>query len=187
MTIEIKNSEGKVIAGLKVKQWKKESEARFVAYMDGHNNLYHDSYFYYMIYDKKKQKAIKHTYGSTAWGGSVDFGNPLYFDLENEFNYEEKAIEYFIEKRVEEKTGGYQVGDIVKNTNPRARKHKGVQFRVLELSEWRSRYGRVESITLIGENEEGEEIKVNSKNCEIILKDRNNVKEDAERDAIGIR
>lgn len=164
---------------------------RYIAYREDENNYYDDSDFYIMILDTKEEKIIKHVYGSTRFAGGIDFPHK-YLDLtkdEKRFEIEEKAIEIaFNDFDIDDtilssgNTFPVEVGDIVRVTNPRARKFKGETFEVEEMKEWKLRYGFVGSTTLIGGG-----VKTNLDNVTVVKHNTEKLKRKAFRKAVGLR
>jgi len=144
---------------------------RYIAYYEGENNYYHDSDFYTMLVDTKEKKVIKHVWGSTRFGGSVEFPHEyddVRSDLKEVEKYEKLATEYAVNE-VPRRLGSFDLeeGDVVKVTNPRVRKFKGETFKIEEIKKFK-RFGRVVSETLIGINETGETIQTSASNVEIV-------------------
>ena len=137
----------------------------FIKYYDGENNHYNESDFYWMILDTENRKIIKHQYASTRHAGFTPFehelvdkvGDPETFQLAKE-----------VAEEMAQSVAGHIlpiVGDTVKNTNPRARKHKGSEFIVSQISYWKGAYGRIETTYLHGVDQNGDEVKTNINNC----------------------
>ena len=136
---------------------------RYIVYFDGENNYYDDSDFYVIGYDTATGKPFKHVYRSTRYAGY----NPLEDssdDKELQKMYNDKFFQSIHDVatiaaiRMEA-----EVGDIVKVTNPRARKHKGLEFEVLSTKSFMV-FNRRESYTLVGRDG----VQSNYMNCDVI-------------------
>lgn len=162
---------------------------RFIAYYGGENNYYNDSDFYTMFVDTKEKKVIKHIWGSTRFGGSVEFPHEyddVRSDLKEVEKYEELATEYAINE-VPRRLGSFNLeeGDVVKVTNPRVRKFKDETFKIEEVRAFK-KFGRVISETLIGINDVGETIKTSASNVEIVKHGRYKTLRVARRIVVGL-
>lgn len=140
---------------------------KFIFY-SGENNYYDDSDFYDVYFDDTTNEVVKHVWGSTRHAGSIEIKgettNVINTPLYNEIMDKAKAsVEMSVKKNWMD-TIFFEIGDRVKNTNPRARKHKGLEFTVMAKSEWRSQYGRVESVNLI----DSKGNRINQNNCTLI-------------------
>ena len=149
------------------------ADARYVCYRQDENNYYDDSDFYFMIHDRVENKIIKHVYGTTRFGGHVDFPHELHMLIDgfgSHHEYENQVVKELALKMAPEFASArdIQIGDIVKVTNPRVRKFKGETFKVQEMRDFKLRYGMVATTTLFGENVFSEPIKTNKDNVEVI-------------------
>lgn len=159
-------------------------KSRFIAYRKDENNRYSDSDFYIMLLDTKEDKVIKHVYATTRFAGCTEFAYD-YLDLTQDpkrFKVEKKAVEILKKKFETADFYEVEVGDIVKVTNPRARKFKEETFKVEEIKEFRMFNGRkVVSTTLFGEG-----IRTDINNVSIVKNSPKKISNKAFRAAVGM-
>ncbi len=149
------------------------ADARYVCYRQDENNFYDDSDFYFMIHDRVENKIIKHVYGTTRFGGHVDFPHELHMLIDGfggHGEYENTVVKPITLAAAPEFANNrdVEVGDIVKVTNPRVRKFKDETFKVEEMKDFKLRYGMVASTTIYGENVFSEPIKTALSNVTVV-------------------
>jgi hypothetical protein len=165
--------------------------SRYIAYRQDENNYYDDSDFYIMLLDTVDNKIIKHIYGTTRFAGSSKFEHE-YLDLTQDYKrheVEKQALEVAKKQILEEnRISSYnvEIGDIVKVTNSRVRSFKEETFKVESKRDF-TKFGRVVSTTLFGENVFSEHIKTSESNVTIVRHHDKKVSRIADRLVVGLR
>lgn len=142
--------------------------ARYIIYYEGENNGYDDSDFYYMAIDTKENTIVKHVYASTRHAGfspledsEKKVGCSFYLDHARSIAIGE------INHNMMYDNGSYEPwpDDEVRVSNPKARKHKDVIFKLDHKFKYKPWYPE----TAVGYTSDGEKIKTAVKNLSIIF------------------
>ena len=164
---------------------------QYVIIRDDENNYYDDSYFYYIAYDLVNDCIIKHTHSATAYGGFKNLDNSvLVQSLPEQYHQqirtlsENAALKQARDHIMDCETTRIMHGDTVTVTNEKARKHKGVTFVVYGLDEWRSRFGRVESVRAYNEDRS---VITATTNLTVAIPSQHRVEQLADRILLGLR
>lgn len=160
--------------------------------MDGENNYYDDSDFYYVGFNASTGQYFKHYHSTTRAGGFRSMPNAVLLSSLSTAAQEE-AGQYFknaclaeAERLMnEEYSYVLSVGDTVNVSNTRVRKHKGETFTVLDKSTYKDMYGRTQTVYLHGANDAGD-IKTAHVNCTRVALGNEVLQDVAERLALGL-
>ncbi|AMM43617.1 hypothetical protein FDG95_gp374 [Pectobacterium phage vB_PcaM_CBB] len=160
-----------------------------VIIMDGENNYYDDSDFYYVGVNIKTGEYFKHYHSTTRAYGFRDLPksvciNALADNVQEDVRAMYKQACINEARRLMDTDYDYIIstGDTVKVTNTRARKHKGETFVVTHTSTYEDNYGRTQTVYLHG----GDDVKTSRTNCTRIAVGDAVINKVAERLAVGL-
>ena len=137
---------------------------------DNEDNGYHDSYFYSVYFDCKKEQFVKHQTHTTAGAGY----NPVPSDCKpletlgeaDKQEYHRRAS--VIARNLIDESMTVFKGDVVQVI--KGRKYpKGLEFTVTGRSEYKDRFGRIQTQYLLGEDG----VKVSVANCKVLRRAHN--------------
>lgn len=157
--------------------------------VDGENNGYDDSDFFYVGFNARTGDFFKHYHSTTRASGFRDLDNSVMVNALSE-SAQEQAREYFKAACFKEANrlmnvfydNVISVGDTVTVTNTKARKFKGETFTVTDTSVWNDQYGRSMTKYLHGANG----VKTNTLNCTRVSVGAAVLNKVAERLAVGL-
>tara|TARA_B100002049_G_C16084874_1_gene378894 strand:+ start:8048 stop:8563 length:516 start_codon:yes stop_codon:yes gene_type:complete len=137
---------------------------------DNEDNGYHDSYFYSVYFDFEKEQFIKHQTHTTAGAGY----NPVPSEcmplesLTDADKQEYLCLANAVARNLIDDSTTVFKGDIVQVV--KGRKYpKGLEFTVTGRSEYKDKFGRIQTQYLLGEDG----IKVSVANCKVLRRAHN--------------
>lgn len=159
---------------------------------DSENNYYEDSDFYYVGVNVKSNEFFKHVHSTTRFGGYAPLDKAIMISqLSEELQETIKALYIKASETAAiehaNQSSRIEKGDTVKVTNTRARYHKQASFTVDNITVYRDRFDRVQTVYLHGTDEQGQTVKTSATNCTVITHGEDKIKNIADRLRLGLR